>query len=94
MLKKKFYKKKILQKKVLKQNYKEDLLQVDAKVVEVLPNANTKFKVQLMSNNKIILAYVSGKIRMNKIRVLLGDRVKVEISIYNFNEGRIFYRYS
>ncbi|MFP7699368.1 MAG: translation initiation factor IF-1 [Candidatus Phytoplasma pyri] len=79
---------------MLKKNSKEDLLQVDAKVIEVLPNANTKFKVQLISNNKIILAHVSGKIRINKIRVLLGDRVKVEISAYNFSEGRIVYRYT
>ncbi|CAP18550.1 Translation initiation factor IF-1 [Candidatus Phytoplasma mali] len=79
---------------MLKQNSKEELLQVDAKVIEVLPNANTKFKVRLISNNKIILAHVSGKIRINKIRVLLGDRVKVEISAYNFNEGRIVYRYT
>ena len=53
---------------------REDLIEVEAKVIEVLPN--TKFKVELIQNGHIVLAHVSGKIRMNNIRILPGDKVK------------------
>lgn len=76
---------------MLKQK-KDYIISVDAKVIEVLPNSTTKFKVQL-PNKKIIIARVSGKIRINNIRILNDDIVKVELTIYNFNEGRIVYRY-
>jgi len=63
---------------------------VDAKVVDVLPNA--QYKVELKQNGHIVLAYASGKMRQNKIRILPGDNVKVEISPYDLSRGRITYR--
>ncbi len=69
---------------------KEDVIEVEATVVETLPN--TVFKVKL-SNGVMILATVSGKIRMHYIRILPGDRVKVEISPYDLTRGRITFRY-
>ena len=68
---------------------REDLIEVEAKVVEVLPN--TKFKVELQ-NGHIVLAHVSGKIRMHNIRILPGDKVTVELSPYDLTRGRITYR--
>ena len=68
---------------------REDLIEVQAKVIEVLPN--TKFKVQL-ENGHIVLAHVSGKIRMHNIRILPGDSVTVELSPYALSRGRITYR--
>lgn len=68
---------------------KEDLIEAEGEVVEVL--ANTTFKVKIM-NNHIITAYISGKLRANKIRVLLGDNVKVEMSPYDLTKGRIVWR--
>ena len=69
---------------------REDLIEVEAKVIEVLPN--TKFKVELISNGHVVLAHVSGKIRMNNIRILPGDKVTVELSPYDLTRGRITYR--
>jgi len=69
---------------------KEDLLEVDGVVVEVLPNAAFKVKLE---NDIFITAHVSGKIRMNYIRILPGDRVTVAISPYDMTRGRITYRY-
>ncbi len=69
---------------------KDDLIEVEAKVVDILPN--TKFKVEL-ENGHTILAHVSGKIRMNNIRILPGDKVKVELSPYDLTRGRITYRH-
>ena len=69
---------------------KADVIEVQAVVKECLPNAN--FKVQL-ENGVVILATVSGKIRMNYIRILPGDRVTVEISPYDLTRGRITYRF-
>ena len=69
---------------------KEDVIEIEAVVVETLPNA--QFKVQL-DNGMVILAHVSGKIRNNSIRILLGDRVTVEISPYDLTRGRIKYRF-
>ena len=68
---------------------REDLIEVQAKVIEVLPN--TKFQVQL-ENGHIVLAHVSGKIRMHNIRILPGDSVTVELSPYDLSRGRITYR--
>lgn len=68
---------------------KSDVIEVEATVVENLPNA--QFKVQL-DNGVTILAHVSGKIRMNYIRILPGDKVTVEISPYDLTRGRITFR--
>ena len=69
---------------------KDDVIQVEAVVIETLPNA--MFRVKL-SNGVVILATVSGKIRMNYIRILPGDRVTVEISPYDLTRGRITFRF-
>jgi translation initiation factor IF-1 len=69
---------------------KGDVIEVEAVVVEILPNA--MFNVRL-ENGVVILAHVSGKIRMNYIRILPGDRVTVEISPYDLTRGRITFRY-
>lgn len=69
---------------------KEDVIEVEAVVVETLPNA--MFRVKL-SNGVVILATVSGKIRMNYIRILPGDRVTVGISPYDLTRGRITFRF-
>ena len=69
---------------------KSDVIEVQAVVKEALPNA--MFKVEL-ENGVVILATVSGKIRMNYIRILPGDRVTVEISPYDLKRGRITFRF-
>jgi translation initiation factor IF-1 len=69
---------------------KEDVIEVEAVVVETLPNAMFNVKLQ---NGVVILAHVSGKIRMHYIRILPGDRVTVEISPYDLTRGRITFRY-
>ena len=69
---------------------KEDAIQMEGEVVETLPN--TTFRVELENGHKI-LAYVSGKMRKNYIRILQGDRVAVELSPYDLTRGRITYRY-
>ena len=69
---------------------KEDVIEVEGKVVDTLPNA--MFKVEL-ENGATILAHVSGKIRMHYIRILPGDRVTVELSPYDLTKGRITYRF-
>ena len=69
---------------------KEDVIEVEGKVVDTLPNA--MFKVEL-ENGATILAHVSGKIRINYIRILPGDRVTVELSPYDLTKGRITYRF-
>ena len=68
---------------------KEDVIEVEGIVVEALPNTN--FKVEL-ENGHQILAHISGKLRMNYIKILPGDRVKVELSPYDLNRGRITWR--
>ncbi len=68
---------------------KNDVVEIEGKVIEVLPGG--KFKVEL-ENKHIIEAHVSGKIRMNYIRILPGDTVLVELSIYDLTRGRITYR--
>ncbi|HHU75454.1 MAG TPA: translation initiation factor IF-1 [Firmicutes bacterium] len=69
---------------------KKDVIEVEGRVVEPLPNA--MFRVELKNGVKV-LAHVSGKIRMNFIRILAGDRVLVELSPYDLTRGRITYRY-
>lgn len=69
---------------------KNDSIQVEGSITEALPNAN--FKVQL-ENKHEILAHISGKMRMNYIRILPGDKVLVELSPYDLTRGRIVYRY-
>lgn len=69
---------------------KDDKLEVEGTVVEALPN--TQFRVRL-DNDHEVLAYLSGKMRRYYIRILLGDRVRVEMSPYDLDRGRITYRY-
>jgi translation initiation factor IF-1 len=68
---------------------KEDLIETEGKIIEALPNA--MFKVEL-ENGHVVLAHVSGKMRMNFIRILPGDKVKLELSPYDLNRGRITFR--
>ena len=68
---------------------KEDVIEVEGTVVESLPNTN--FKVEL-ENEHQILAHISGKLRMNYIKILPGDKVKVELSPYDLTKGRITWR--
>ena len=68
---------------------KEDVIEVEGTVVEALPN--TTFKVEL-ENGHQILAHISGKLRMNYIKILPGDKVKVELSPYDLSRGRIIWR--
>jgi len=69
---------------------KENAIEMEGTVVEPLPNA--MFRVQL-ENGHMVLATISGKIRMHYIRILPGDRVTVELSPYDLNRGRITYRF-
>jgi translation initiation factor IF-1 len=68
---------------------KEDIIEVEGEVTDLLPN--TKFKVKLPHGHKII-AHISGKMRMHFIKILPGDKVTVEISKYDLTKGRITYR--
>ncbi|MCH5324735.1 MAG: translation initiation factor IF-1 [Eubacterium sp.] len=68
---------------------KEDVIEVNGKILEALPNAT--FQVELENGHKI-LAHVSGKLRMNFIRILPGDKVTVEMSPYDLTKGRITWR--
>ena len=65
---------------------KEDIIEVEGKVIEVLPNC--VFRVQL-ENGHVVLAHISGKLRTNYIKILSGDTVKLELSTYDVNRGRI-----
>ena len=69
---------------------KEDVIEVEGTVVEALPNA--MFQVEL-ENGHIVLAHVSGKMRMNFISILPGDKVTMELTPYDLNRGRITYRF-
>ena len=68
---------------------KEDMISLDGKVEEVLPNAMFRVKLEQGST---ILGHISGKMRQNKIQILLGDLVRVEMSPYDLSKGRIVYR--
>ena len=69
---------------------KDDVIELEGKVIEALPNAI--FRVEL-ENGHNILAHISGKMRMHYIKILPGDRVTVELSVYDLDRGRITYRF-
>ena len=69
---------------------KDGAIEVEGRVVEPLPNA--MFRVEL-ENKHVVLAHISGKMRMHFIKILPGDKVTVELSPYDLNRGRIVYRY-
>ena len=69
---------------------KQDVIEVEGTILESLPNAMFKVKLE---NDHVILAHISGKIRMNFIKILPGDRVTVELTPYDLNRGRITYRF-
>ena len=68
---------------------KDDVIEMEGKVLEIIPGG--QFKVEL-DNKCIVTAHVSGKIRMNYIRILPGDTVTIELSVYDLTRGRITYR--
>ena len=68
---------------------KDDVIEFEGEVVEALPNAT--FKVEI-PNGHIVTAHLSGKLRMNHIRILPGDKVTIEVSIYDLDKGRITWR--
>lgn len=68
---------------------KEDVIEVEGVVVETLPNTNFKVKLE---NGHELLAHISGKLRMNYIKILPGDKVRVELSPYDLSRGRITWR--
>lgn len=68
---------------------KEDVIETEGVIVETLPNATFKVKLQ---NGHIITAYISGKLRMNYIKIIPGDNVKLEMSPYDLTKGRIVWR--
>ena len=70
---------------------KQDLLEFKGKVIDLLPNA--MFRDQLEGNNKIVIAHTAGKLRKNRIRVLQGDNVTVEVTPYDITKGRIIFRF-
>ena len=69
---------------------KQDVIEVEGTILESLPNAMFQVKLE---NGHVILAHISGKIRMNFIKILPGDRVPVELTPYDLNRGRITYRF-
>lgn len=69
---------------------KKDVIEVEGTVIESLPNA--MFRVELPNGHRV-LAHIAGKLRVNYIRILPGDRVLVELSPYDLNKGRITYRF-
>lgn len=69
---------------------KKDFLETDGEVMELLPAGSFKIK---LGNGHQILGHLSGKMRMNKIRLIVGDKVKVEMTPYDLTKGRITYRY-
>ena len=68
---------------------KEEAIQTEGTIIEVLPNA--RFRVELENGHRV-LAHVSGKMRMHYIRIVTGDKVKLELSPYDLSKGRIIYR--
>ena len=69
---------------------KDDVIEVDGTVTEALPNAT--FRVEL-ENGHVVLCHIAGKMRMHYIKIMLGDKVKVELTPYSLDKGRITYRY-
>lgn len=72
---------------------KEEKLEADGVVMEALPNSEFLVKLDGYPDNHTIRTTISGKIRINNIRILPGDKVKIEMSIYDLQKGRITYRY-
>ena len=70
---------------------KQDLLEFKGKVIDLLPNA--MFRVELSDNKQIVTAHTAGKLRKNRIRVLQGDNVTVEVTPYDLTKGRITFRF-
>ena len=70
---------------------KQDLLEFKGKVIELLPNA--MFRVKLEENNHIVTAHTAGKLRKNRIRILQGDNVTIEVTPYDLTKGRIIFRF-
>lgn len=68
---------------------KDDVISMDGEVQEVLPNAMFRVKLE---QGPVVLGHISGKMRQNKIQILIGDRVKIEMSPYDLTRGRIVYR--
>lgn len=66
--------------------------EVDAKVLDVLPNSS--FRLQIEGTDHEVMGYISGKMRMNYIKITVGDRVKVQLTQYDLKRGRITYRYN
>jgi translation initiation factor IF-1 len=66
---------------------KEEVLQLEGTVEEALPNA--MFKIKLMTTNTVVIGIISGRMRQNKIKILPGDRVEIEFSLYDLTRGRI-----
>lgn len=69
---------------------KTDVIKLEGTVVEVLPNA--MFRVKLDNNNAVVVGHISGRMRQNEIRILLGDEVELEFSPYDLSKGRIVKR--
>ena len=69
---------------------KDELLQLTGRVEEVLPNSTFRVKVDNME--QIVLCYIGGRLKQNKIKIILGDAVKIEMSPYDLTKGRITYR--
>lgn len=70
---------------------KDDVIMVEGEVIENLPN--TLFKVKLLNSDKVILCYLSGKMRKNYIKILPGDKIRAEITPYDLNRGELFIEY-
>lgn len=68
---------------------KEEAFKVDGEIIDVLPNATFKVKLE---NGQVVLSHISGKMRQNDIRILMGDTVQVEMSMYDISKGRIVRR--
>lgn len=75
------------------QSSKEEGIQIEGIVTELLPNAMFRVEIPVGDQKKSILAHIAGKMRQNYIRILMGDRVQVELSPYDLERGRIVYRF-
>jgi translation initiation factor IF-1 len=69
---------------------KRDAIEVEGTVIEALPDA--KFRVSLDGGDRVVLAYLSGKVKLNFVRIVPGDRVRLELSPYDLSQGRITWR--
>lgn len=72
---------------------KEELIQFDGEVLELLPNAEFRVKIKLQESDHIIIAHTSGRMRKNRIKILAGDKIKVEMTPYDLTKGRVIHRY-